>query len=438
MLKKVILMTACLVALLMFSACNDKAVDDVSQPVPTSSTTTTAGAVSKVTTKTKSTTTTASKRTQKKEQPDVAKPSTSQSPQSYEDIVCVETLNYKKVSFSASDSRTAVHVMLPETWVLKSSAKGYDIYRNSKCIGRVSATAPSVTGKAVNVFDRTATCGDVTIVHKIDRVESNNNVNYTRTLHLAYKDGAGKNRSIIISVPYEELDSAAVAKIIGDTSSSKLATEPNMGLLRVTDGRKKILILGNSFVGTSRVGSILQTMCGTRMNVEAYSRGYANVDTYTEDENVMGSIRAGNYSAVFMCGFYFSDSVTDFGAMVNACQASNTKLAIFPAHNEGSTLVNHAYDMYSGVALLDWKSEINHLINGGVSYNDFCMADTHKHSTPLAGYVGAHMIYRAIFNEIPTTTQFSDVSSSEIAKLGSYVSSGTIVFADKSSTYILG
>ncbi len=433
MLKKVILMTACLVALLMFSACNNKAVDDISQPVPTASTTTAVGGIGKVTTSTKSTTTT-STRTGEKVQTDVGKPN---APQSYEDIACVETLSYKKVSFSASDSRTAIHIMLPEGWVLKSASNGYDVYRNSKRIGSISATAPPARDKAVNVFDRKVTSGGITITHKIDRIESNNNVNYTRTLHLSYKDNAGKNRSIIISVSYEELDTDAVAKIIGEITASELSTEPNMGLLRVTDARKKILIMGNSFVATSRVGSILQTMCGTTMTVEAHSRGYANVDTYTEDEEVMGRIRAGNYSAVFMCGFYFGDSVTDFADMVDACRASDTKLAIFPAHNEGGSLVAQACNMYPSVALVDWKSEIDHLINNGISYDDFCIADAHKHSTPLAGYVGAHMIYRAIFNKIPTVTQFNDVSASEIAKLGGYVSSGTIVFADKSSTYIL-
>ena len=50
---------------------------------------------------------------------------------------------------------------------------------------------------------------------------------------------------------------------------------------------------------------------------------------------------------------------------------------------------------------LSWKEEIDALISGGVRYDDMCMNDMHQHSTPLAGYVGAHLIYRNLFDKIP-------------------------------------
>jgi hypothetical protein len=51
---------------------------------------------------------------------------------------------------------------------------------------------------------------------------------------------------------------------------------------------------------------------------------------------------------------------------------------------------------------LNWKGELEGLIKRGVDIWDLCISDAYNHSRPLAGYVGAHMIYRAIYNELPS------------------------------------
>ena len=66
--------------------------------------------------------------------------------------------------------------------------------------------------------------------------------------------------------------------------------------------------------------------------------------------------------------------------------------------------------------------EINSLIKAGRDKWDFCINDAHLHSTPLAGYVGAHMIYRAIYGEVPQGDMTSSISYKEIKNvLGDYV-----------------
>ena len=188
-------------------------------------------------------------------------------------------------------------------------------------------------------------------------------------------------------------------------------------------------------MASSNVGSIFQKMCGTSLSVEAQSRGYARVTTYVQDESVMNQIRSGDYAAVILCGLYDSESLANLEHMVNACASSDTKLAVFPAHNEKRSLIGAVGVMHSSVVLLDWKAEIDSLISSGIDQTHFCIADSHKHSTPLAGYVGAHMIYRAIFGKVPAETLYSEVSRSEIALLGEYTSTGSVSFSKPGSTY---
>jgi hypothetical protein len=121
--------------------------------------------------------------------------------------------------------------------------------------------------------------------------------------------------------------------------------------------------------------------------------------------------------------------------MINACKSSDTNLAIFPAHNESSSLIGTAGMLHPTALFLDWKGEIDSFISSGIDQSHFCIADSHKHSTPLAGYVGAHMIYRAIFDKVPTETSYSAVSQSELALLGNYPSTGIVSFSKSDASY---
>ena len=332
-----------------------------------------------------------------------------------------------------------MHMTMPKEWTLEKDKNGYNIVKKSQTIGRV--TASERTGAAdgsVNLFLGELTVGDMKVTHSIDRVNSDEKASYTRTLCYYYDAEFGSSKNISITVSYQEIDASAVVTMMTEAKKSISFTEKNMGVLQIQDNRNRILILGNSFVSTSDIGSTLQAMCGSNVSVEAYSRGYASVKTYTQDTHMMQNIRAGRYSTVFMCGVYTYSDVVELEDIVHACEASNTKMAIFPAHNENRSNIDKAAVMYPSVALIDWKAEIDALISTGVDDSHFCIADSHKHSTPLAGYVGAHMIYRAVFNKMPQTTSFGQVSKSQIALLGDYATSGSIVLLDGSSAYVIG
>lgn len=353
---------------------------------------------------------------------------------SYKDIACEKVTDFREVSFLVSNSRTKINIMFPEHWTLEESDKGYNILQGSKVIG--SVTLSDTVDSEATVHSENVVRYNVDITSRIDRLASEGEAMYTRTISYQYKEEEGNRRTITVSMPYQQIDDDAVWTMVTKTIKHTV-TEPKMGVLPLADNRKSVLILGNSFVASSRVGSILQKMCGTSLSVEAQSRGYARVTTYVKDESVMNRIRSGDYAAVILCGLYDAESLSNLEHMVNACASSNTELAIFPAHNENLSWIETARLMYPSVLVLDWKAEIESLISSGIDQTHFCIEDSHRHSTPLAGYVGAHMIYRAIFGKVPAETSYSEVPQQAIGLLGEYVSTGSVSFSKPDSTYPL-
>ena len=140
-----------------------------------------------------------------------------------------------------------------------------------------------------------------------------------------------------------------------------------------------------------------------------------------------------------MCGAYSSDDVNKLEVIKKACDASNTTLVIFPAHNESAWLAESAHKQYPNTKFLYWKDEIDSLIDKGVAYSDFCIDDMHQHSKPLAGYVGAHMIYRSVFGELPpalTNAESIGLTQTYVRmKLGQYIETGELQLIDASLVY---
>lgn len=360
----------------------------------------------------------------------------------YEDVECVTYTDYKDTHFltvNGNDNfKMRFTLSLPAEWYIKETDSGYKIVRNSKVIGIINSYVDqSKYNGTQNVLSNTSTYDNLDITHRIDSLTSGNNTSFLRTLSFFYNGADIKKHGVVIMVDYQEIDALSVSQMIGTASLSVTANDANIGAMKITDNRKRILIMGNSFIYTSQIGNILQTMCGSSHTVEAISRGYAKVNQYARDDAILSNIRAGNYSAVFMCGFYISEDVPSFSVIKEACDASNTQLAIFPAHNENRGLITSATVTYPDVKILDWKGEIDELINSGIASTYFCIQDSHLHSTTLAGYVGAHMIYRAIYGTIPPQKYYDSVSSQEIALLGNYSTSGKVTHSANSNVYIL-
>ena len=142
---------------------------------------------------------------------------------------------------------------------------------------------------------------------------------------------------------------------------------------------------------------------------------------------MMSEIENGTYDAVFICGFYSSAEINKLPILENACKKSKTELIVFPAHNEHQISINAALKKCPEVRSLDWKGELDLLIASGVNKWDLCVNDQHLHSTPYAGFIGAHMIYRAIYGEMPSINGMSSININDVERIfGNYLKTGGV------------
>jgi hypothetical protein len=347
----------------------------------------------------------------------------------YLSIDTVETEGYVSNCFAVVGNRLGLLLRLPEAWRLeKQPTKAFNIYTDGRHIGRIAWGFDEKDDGWRELCVESMASGDLDIKISIEKSVSSGE--YRHFICFAFAEN-GEMQRITLAVDYRELGEAAISEMKTYAECKAVGSDPQLGIIDIENSNSdRILILGNSFIGSSRVGSILQEMMDqNRKNtvVSHVSRGYAHVDTYVYDDLIMDDIRSGMYGAVFICGFYSKDQVQSLAVLKNACDDSGTALFMFPAHNEPSDSIAHARKRVRGVYLLNWKEEVQAFIDNGGNKWDFCIDDQHLHSTPLAGYIGAHMIYRAIHGEIPIKPVNQIVLQSEVDRiLGDYPKTGII------------
>ena len=346
----------------------------------------------------------------------------------YKDIALRETNLYESKLFAGDASEYYFSFSMPQKWSILSDGKGgYTIVLEGTEIGKVYSSAKDGYEEWKTVDISESVRENVNIVAYIEKRGIGETLEFRRRYCYSYKEGRAE-KEIMITVKYEELSDSAVRRMLNPAFDT-IRTDARMGILSdIADG--SILIIGNSFINTSNIGEILTEMMqknGKKCKITAISRGYATVETYVSDSSLMSNIKAGKYDAVFICGFYSTAEITNLGNLKIACDSSNTKLVIFPAHNENSSAISGACRKYNELDFLDWKGEIDSLIASGVNKWYMCINDSHLHSTTTAGYVGAHMIYRAIYGEIPKQNLSSSIVQSAVNRmLDDYVTTGNI------------
>ena len=370
-------------------------------------------------------------------------PATSDLPNtSYQDIVCFETEGCDTKLLHATDSQSALSVMLPPEWSYRSvSANEYAVEREGNTIGSIYYGTSPVDPEWSAVKTESRSTDDISLQLAIERNVSEEIARFRYRFDFLY-DSREDGFEITLTVDYAEVSEFARMKLKSTFALENASDATGFDLVTNKKAERAILILGNSFVNSSRIGTILQEMCadnGKSLQVTAVSRGMATVATYAADAAMLADIRSGKYGALFMCGFYSNGQSDHLDAIEEACLVSGTTLVIFPAHNESADAVSYACGKHPKALLLDWKSEINALIAGGVNKWQFCIDDIHQHSTPLGGYVGAHMIYRAIFGQVPKGSVSGAITQSEVnSLLGEYVETGSLGRFDPQDRIIFG
>ena len=314
-------------------------------------------------------------------------------------------------------------------WILSAIDGGYDIKRDTKTIGSIiKGSAESAEWSVEKSYSKTNN-PSFSVKKIIEKKASGDTTDYRYRFEYNCKTN-GTPVILSMCIDYTELDGNAADRLYTSAKISSITTVQDKSLSDL-DG-KVSLILGNSFISSSEIGYILDEMIFSNNNIcgfEAISQGYATVETYATNPEMISNIESGDYKAVLICGFYSDGEITHLKTLEKACQKSNTKLIIFPAHNESEKSINAARNACPTLEFLDWKGELDMLIDSGVDKWKLCVDDAHKHSTPLAGLVGAHMIYRAIYGEIPSLDGIFSVDINNAKTiLGDYLTTGHVDF----------
>lgn len=348
--------------------------------------------------------------------------------ENYKDITPRDISDYKYVSFLTNETEEVLCLKVPSDWEIdKKNDSSYSIIRGGSEIGEL------FLGKSTDYEEWQSVAKEDTDVKNFNMTQHIDKYGQGNTLKFRYRYSAESVASdgelfVTLTVDYAELNAKAAFNIFKSSTFESRKEAFKVGTVPEAKNGK-ILIIGNSFISTSNIGEILTEMMqrnGKSTQVEAISRGMATVATYVNDSYLMSEIESGVYKAVFACGLYDSrEEVNNLRTLKSACDCSNTTLVIFPAHNETTSIVTLASQRLSSVLMLNWQQEINDLIDDGRDKWDFCEDDTYKHSKPIAGYVGAHMIYRAIHGEMPSGRLSSSISQTEVnSLLGDYVRTG--------------
>ena len=344
----------------------------------------------------------------------------------YKSIKCREVSNSEWQSIRIKFEKADIYLQfnIPNDWnVLRISEDTLNIKYKNKKIGTITTKS---LDEPIDYFESQGISepqNNISVDWQINwNIENNNDV-----LYKYFKiscDPLDSLKTVNLLINYAELDKKAAKTLANSAFAFYRYNETNTS--------NKILILGNSFISTSQIGSFLSDMinqAGKNYIVEALSYGNASATTFINNSSIIDSIYCGEYRYVFQCGFYNDYDVNSFKTIKHACTISNTYAVIFPAHNEVLAVINSVKTSFPNDILINWKDEIDRLINLGVDYYDFCIDDGPQHSTALAGYVGAYAIYRNMFDEHPPTlSNASPLSSQYISKkLGNnYFSIGNI------------
>ena len=357
----------------------------------------------------------------------------------YKEIKCISPSGYDKRYFGISGSAQALSIVLPRDWNFTEKSSAYMITREKEIIGKVAMGCSEEADGWTAVKTEHSESNRLSLDIYIEKHGKGDSLEFRYRFHFKF-NAEDKENELAITVDYKEVCTLAKQKISLFSDVEKIANDPNIGMLEHISKDKGILIIGNSFVGTSKIGDMLKEMCSLSnktCNITAISRGYAEVDTYANDVHTVSEIQAGFYDVVFLCGFYSYDRAEAITKIISACDSSGTKLVLLPAYNEAREVINYIQKKYGPIAIIDWKAELEALIARGVDKWDLCYDDAHLHSTPLAGYVGAHMIYRALFGEIHKGKFSQNISQATLKNtLGQYITNGIAYTIDTANLYI--
>ena len=343
-----------------------------------------------------------------------------------ESVPRFSTNKFQRGYYGFSDTDMILTLNFPSEWTMQEGNNGLSILHGEKAVGRlvIGDAEDNADWKMLTCATRNQSNG--TTLKVVESQEVNGRLSFRYRYVYTYGQGAQAKR-ITLTADCAEIGTRTEQKLMNGGFTSKYKNQI-CGTLMHLEEPQSILVLGNSFIGSSNIVSILQEMLtrnGKSCTVYSDARGGALVGNFANDTALMNKLRSGKYDLVLMGGFYGgNETVQDFNVVQAACRESNTALVMFPAHNENESVISMALSGSPTPLCLHWKKELDLLIEDGVDRWDLCVDDYYDHSKPLAGYVGAHMVYRALYGEAPANSLKTSISQGSVNSiLGDYVTS---------------
>lgn len=346
--------------------------------------------------------------------------------EAYKNIVCREVSDFEKKTVAFRDSDYFFNFYVPYDWnLIKADDSAYQILCNGTEIGRLFSGEATDLGNWKTVSEKDLDYQGLTIAEAIEKNGTDSNATFRYRFTYSFTENNEK-KCITMTVEYAEVGEDTEFELYGHVDFERISDYTQFSKLSNIKGGH-FLLLGNAIHGTSAIGAILIEMVTsnqTNTHITYYWRGGATPETYINDEEIMNDIRNGKYNAVLIGGLYSSKEVENIGILKEACDISDTEIVIFPSHNESRTVIDAVCNKYN-LRLLDWKEEIDKLIENGVKESDLCINNEYNQSTETAGYAGAHLVYRAIFGEVPTANLTNTIDWEIVSGiLGDYVNTG--------------
>ncbi len=353
-------------------------------------------------------------------------PSTEDENKAYLSIPRFKPEGYGRNHFAIKDSDYVITLELPREWsIVKDTDICYKIKRAGKEIGFIKVAKAEDSAEWSVVTSREKAIGQMSATESVEKKGTGATLEFRYRWQYSYNEN-GKTHELNLYVTCAETPSLIGYNLMSLVTIKPRRTDPNFGILPATLDGKNMLILGNSFVGTSDIGDVLQnlfTVNGKTSTVQSLSIGMGNIGKYSADDSVISILESGAYDVLFISGFYTQDDTYSLKIFQQLCEKKGIILVVLPAHNENQASAEKSAKTCD-LPLINWKAELDELISSGVDKFDLCVNDSYYHSTPLAGYVGAHMIYRAIYGEAPEN-KGTYLSNTELNILGDYVETGS-------------
>lgn len=340
------------------------------------------------------------------QKPAESKPSAepSETVPNYQSISCRNnnSIYWKEERFQNAATGLCLQLPIPSDWeVVKETDQTYHFQRNGKVIAALSSAA---FPDPKDIFDQNSLTDAERLMVFYDVFLYQADKKDTFYRHFEFNAKYLEDEfNFYLRVNYAELDSGATnymarnALLITEGDSIRSYSEGN--------GAKAILFLEGADAYLATVHTHLNDMFQqTKKELYAVSEFLTNgsVEDFPSMQYCQEAIRKGQYSHVFVNGFYELDDCSKaLGLLKECCAASNTELVLFPSYSESWDFIDEARGFHPDIPLLDWKTEMHRLITSGVSVSALCYPTFRNSTNEVGGYSGAHLVYRTLFCERP-------------------------------------